>query len=453
MKRAFITALTVVGVLLLLNCPVQTQSSHWTGTVRNAATCSHTDVQFQVTAALSGDIVQIPNCAATSWTSGITVNKQIWIRAQNYTPTPGGTCTRNVTLVNNSTTPLFSFVLNTTFHSGLSGIRVNAGSTDNNAIELTGTQTTNTKSFLMSDNCLEVKHIEAGSSVDVAVVDTPQSTVAWNMRFFGSGSTPTLGNGPQGGSWVIKGASRAWDTAPTYGMLDTNGNINVYLEDSSCFNVSQFPDLDDGGRAVWRYTDIDGCYGVTHGFSSGQAVGRFMEFYNDTFSVTDTTGAERNIGGRYYWVRAGGLFAHDNVVNDALSAGEWGHPAFIDSICEGCSGYPGQLSGAPRQPGWGHDGTNYVSDPMRIWSNTGAQSTTFDTSTPTQIQLGRDYFVSSDASAAKVGYTPYTYPHPARVAIDGGGGGGGGSSGGPRSKGRSKILGKELPLMLLFGSY
>ena len=220
----------------------------------------------------------IPNGSCT-WTSGISTTKQIWIRAQNYTPTSGGNTTRSVTITNNSNSPLFRFTTGNNYHVALSGLRINEGSSMENAVEVNGS---GSKVALISDMFFEVKQ-RNGSSVEIAVIDWPaQGGVMWNSRFVGLGTGGVAGVGADGASFVIKGTPRLWNTASTMGSLDTNGAVNVYVEDSSCYNAGQFPDLDDHGRAVFRYNTIDGCSGVTHGFTSSWG-GRHIEWYNNTF--------------------------------------------------------------------------------------------------------------------------------------------------------------------------
>jgi len=73
------------------------------------------------------------------------------------------------------------------------------------------------------------------------------------------------------------------------------------------------------------------------------------------------------------------------------------------------------------QPGWAQLSSTTPSlvqsqsyEPIRIWSNSIGSLTahSLTTNQSSYIALGRDVFYSIDASAAKAGYTPYTYPHP-----------------------------------------
>ncbi|MCI0723589.1 MAG: Ig-like domain-containing protein [Acidobacteria bacterium] len=344
----------------------------------------------------------IPN-GSCSWTSGIATTKQITIRAQNYTPTSGGNTTRSVTITNNAgSSPLFSLTTGNNFHIGLAGIRINEGSGTGNHLRVSGS---GSKVALINDMFFEVKQ-RNGNSLDISVVSwSAQGGVMWNTRFLGIGTGGTGVVGPDGASFVIKGQPRVWNTASTMGTLDTDGTINLYVEDSSCFNVGQFPDADDHARAVFRHSTIDGCSGLTHGFTSTWG-GRHVEWYNDVFSVTE---GERNHSGRYFWIRAGTIVFTDNVVNNASNPGAYGSPS---SFSIGDNTSPGSYPQA-RQPGWGHNGTSNISDPIYSWNNTGARAYSFgfQNGWDSIVQVNRDVFVNN---GAKPGYTKYPYPHPLR---------------------------------------
>src|SRR5690606_23480511 len=80
-------------------------------------------------------------------------------------------------------------------------------------------------------------------------------------------------------------------------------------------------------------------------------------------------------------------------------------------------GYP-----MPRQIGWGHNGSTYISDPVYIWGNTGGgnQTPALTEYSPDQcgggpsisqfVQARRDYVLG-----ARPGYVKYPYPHPLRA--------------------------------------
>lgn len=374
-----------------------------------AASCSLQDVRTAVDSASDGDVVTIPN-GSCAWSGGISTSKQIRIQAQNYTPTARGTLNRSVTLTNNSGSPLIALTSGNTYHVGVGGIRFNEGSGSANHVRLSGS---GSKVPLVYDSAFEIKN-RFGSAADVTGLSIlSQGAVIWNSYFNGVGG----GLGGQccpEGAGILVNSPRAWSTPSTMGALDSAGSVNVYFEDSTLANIGQAPDVDDDGRFVMRHSILDGTWGITHGFTS-RTGGRHFEYYNNTFSVTN---ANRNIAGRYFWVRAGtGIFA-DNVVNAPANPGEWGNPVLFQI---GDNTSPQGQSQA-RRPGWGHNGTSDIIDPIYAWNNTGARANSWGFNGQpggwqATVVEGREVFVNA---GAKPGYSKFAYPHPARTAVVGG---------------------------------
>ena len=76
------------------------------------------------------------------------------------------------------------------------------------------------------------------------------------------------------------------------------------------------------------------------------------------------------MSGRYFWCRAGhGLFTN-NAVENAFDPSDYGNP---DQLNIGDNTSPGSYP-MPRQPGGGHSGSAYVSDPIYIWNNSGPRA-------------------------------------------------------------------------------
>jgi hypothetical protein len=362
-----------------------------------AASCNVSDVQTAINAANNGDTVIIPN-GSCSWSNGITTTKQIWIRAQNYTPTSGGTGTRSVTITNNASVPLFGLTSGNIFNVRLSGIRFNEGTGTNNHLRLSGS---GTKVPLIDDDYFEIKNRFGNNPDAAAIAWTSLGGVMWNAMLQGVGGGLGGQCCPEGASLLIN-SPRLWYSNSTLGSLDTNGDQNIYIEDSTLKDFGQSPDIDDNGRVVIRHCLLDGTSSLTHGFTSAFG-GRHFEYYNDTFT---TTSSSRNIAGRYFWARAGtGVFT-DDVVNTQNQG--FGTPILLDSIVEGGGSYP-----KSRQVGWGWDnGLDHI-DPVYIWNNSGAGAYAWGTSSPTFIQQNREIFVNN---GAKPNYAKFTYPHPLRGA-------------------------------------
>ena len=369
-----------------------------------ASSCSRNDVASAVSSASDGDTILIPNGSCT-WTSGITTTKQIFIRAKNYTPTPAGTegsgaTSRNVILTNNlsSGSHMFSFTSGNSFHCGVGGIQFNEASSSSGFIRFNGSGSKIPVIFDCYFHNVSVRQWPKEHAIDIQSM----GALIWNTVMVGT----ALGEVGEG-AFLIK-HPRAWTTNSTMGMDDTNGNVNIYVEDSTFKNLGICPDIDDNGRFVARHCVYDGAWAETHGFTSLTG-GRHWEFYDNVYQQTTP---KRNLAGRYFWARAGtGVFT-DNQVNAQVDPGYYGTNNLLN-IGDNTSpkGYPQQ-----RQPGWGYENGRHVSDPIYIWNQTGSRAYTWSVNSDWSSMLvqNRDIFVNN---GAKPGYTKYTYPHPARKDV------------------------------------
>ena len=408
MKKEAVGGKLVIIKIFLLSLVLAAWVSESPAATHQAAGCTQAQVQAAVNAAADGDTVTIPNGSCT-WTGGISTTKQIIIRALNYTPTPAGTAgsgatSRSVTITNNSASALFSFTSGNSYHVGVGGIRFNEGTGGGQAIVFSGS---GTKVPFIFDCYFQVKIRSWPDSQVLAIAS--QGAVIWNSVFMGTFNIEMVGEG----SLLIKGSPRVWTTAPTMGAADSAGNVNIYMEACTATNVGQFPDIDDHGRFVARYSIFDGTWGLTHGFTSTWG-GRHFEYYNNIFRQTTV---KRNLAERYFWLRAGhGVFT-DNQVNLQVDPGYYGYNYQLDI---GDNTSPGTYP-QNRQPGWGHNGTAYAIDPIYIWNQTGERAYAWgvDSVWASAVQLNREIYVNS---GAKPGYSKYTYPHPLRSVIEGGGG-------------------------------
>jgi hypothetical protein len=385
------------------------------GATRLAASASLADVQAAVNAAVDGDTVLIPNGTAT-WNGGIVTTKQIIIRAQNITPTKGGNVARNVTITPGSATRLFTFTSGNSHHCGVGGIRFNAAN-GSRYLQLLGT---GSKVPLVFDCWFEFPIANGNNPGDSFIPIQSQGAVFWNCRWQSTRSVPSQMS-VVGGLGCFMSSPRAWQSASTMGTLDTNGTVNVYVEDCSAQYVDAIYDVDQSSRLVVRYSDFDGSWFLTHGFTSGMyAGGRHVEIYNNTF-VNANTQEAKNISGRYFWLRAGTCVITDNVSMEDVRSSDYGGSNSILNIGDNTS--PG--GSTAMQPGWGHNGTTDVLDPIYVWNNTGTganvsfndQSGNWSgvTSVATVAgQAGAELFVNL---GAKPGYAKYTYPHPFRSAV------------------------------------
>ena len=370
-------------------------------------------VQTAVNTAVDGDQVHIPNGSA-SWTSGISTTKQIIIRAQNYTPTPAGTSgagatSRNLTITNNSSASLFEFTSGNAFHCGVGGIRFNEGTGNGSMIALGGG---GTKVPLIFDCYFQNK--SRNSPAGRVIAQRGRGGVMWNCVMEGTFPTDQVGEG----SLLILNDSavagvNTWESPSSLGALDITGTINFYMEDTTIKNCGNCPDIDTHGRFVARHFIYDGAWGETHGYTSSGYGGRQFEFYDGVFKVTTDF---RNMSRRYFWCRQGhGIFA-DLEVQETLDTSDFGSMTLLNI---GDTTSPGAYLYA-RQPGCGHNGTSYVSDPIYLQNHTGARAYTWSLngSWGTVVQQNRDIFVNN---GNKPGYSKFTYPHPLRTVVEGGG--------------------------------
>jgi hypothetical protein len=243
--------------------------------------------------------------------------------------------------------------------------------------------------------------------------------------------------------------TNSWSTADSIGMHDTNGLLNVYVEDST-FYGGGLCDADDNGRIVVRHNSFAESNGFnSHGADTSQWGLRHFEIYDNTFTFPDKTCSGcgnlclSNINW-YIWIRGATGVVYNNSF-EPLSSSCWGTKAEIklnirgaeDARPQGACGstsYP-----VPRQLGQNHNGTSYFTDPIWFWNNTGASvkvetkwiwgnpcnfnwNTFFQwdrDATATGLPLNSPQFPSSGGlydisgrGSPKPGYSPYTYPHP-----------------------------------------
>jgi hypothetical protein len=412
-----------LGLLILRSSVVeeppagQTETDLWPNGTVIAASASRADVNTAITNAVDGQRVLIPDGDAT-WTTGITTTKQILIRAQNYSSsarTSQAGVTKNVNITNDSSGHLFSMTSGSTYHIGIAGIGFLYGTGDTNFIRFNGSTA---KVPLVNDISMEVKG-GLGTSEDVAgFAILGQGTVIWNSQFYNNDTVAQAagaGDGQHNTSFVIK-PTTAWESESTLGALDTDGTVNVYMEDSFCYNLSEFPDSDHQARYVCRYTVLDGVWGTSHGPSSGFG-GRHVDYNHCTFLVSDDN---RNMASKYYWLRGGTGVFWSNSYATATSDPDWGGGG--DGCIACVYGEEGENVGVPypdpEGPGFGWESGASVSDPVWSWDCTGTKAYQFGVQDDwtTKCVAERDFFPADGGSnpGAKPGYATFEYPHPLR---------------------------------------
>jgi hypothetical protein len=381
------------------------------GATISASSCSLQDVQAAVNGASDGDTIAIPN-GSCSWSGGLSTNKQIIIRAQNYAATRGGTMSRSVVLTNNAgSTPMISLTSGNNYHVGVVGIRFNDGSGTGNYLRLSGT---GSKVALVADCSFEYELRNGNNPTNAMIAVLSEGAVFWNTYH---NSLRGNNGGAIGGEAIFLNHPRAWTTSSTMGALDANGSVNVYFEDSTAKNVDALLDIDQGSRVVVRKSEFDGSWFLTHGFTSGSySGGRHVEIYDNQFK---TTMQARNMAGRYFWLRAGTVVITGNDAARATDTQSYagGHVGILDI---GDNTSPSGSDG-PMQPGWGHSGSADVRDPIYVWGNTGAMGSEvgFNNQSGCWSCVTNSQELVVD-QGPKPGWTRFTYPHPARAVVESG---------------------------------
>ncbi len=358
-----------------------------------AASCSQTDVQNAINSAITGDMVSVPG-GTCSWTS-VTIPSTVGVTLNG-----GG----NTTITSGS---LF-IQQNSNAETRVTGFTFegngNCGST---AVEVTGTTTSFTA---------RVDHNTFSPSGGGTTICTyGNSPVLFDHNTFNilasMSGDEVIHNFGLGASNSPSGSSPGWTDSVTPG-----GPAMVFLED----NTFNFPtNIAYGGtsaiqsyygaRTVVRYNTIYNMQIDQHG-TCGEVWARWWEIYNNSF-ITGTGDNQY----AYMDLRGGsGVIFNNTQTGPNDGAG-------IIQLQDDCNtNYPDQGEQVGR-------GINGWLSPTYIWGN-GASMT--PTSTSSNIELNRDYYVSStqpssltrcelttDSGSASscsttYNYVPYTYPHP-----------------------------------------
>jgi hypothetical protein len=397
-------------------------------TTLTAASCSSSDVNAAVGAAVNGDIVVVPagNCA---WATGLTISKAITLKGAGIGKT---------LITNNITTGHLIVVTESTagniriegfdFRTGTGG-GPNPGCNPCHFISVSYTTngrpvliTANSFSLTSSRNALGFKTNRGVIWANRVTATVSGSACLNNASFLRHKPLPLTGS---------------WTSRSTWGAADTNGDQNLYVESNTFYDVLEAVDVDDNARIVLRYNSVTNSHFGHHGADTSPSGGRYSEIYNNTF-VWDTSpkcGTQPTNLNNFITLRGGSTLIHNNVIPN-LTSTAWGNKFEVGftvrNLRDNKGPYPCWNQGypAPHQVGWGYTtggtraGTTSVLqdlEPVYLWNNTGAGNygspSAYDFTTDacftgqvsaTYIREGRDYYVDT----AKPGYTPFIYPHP-----------------------------------------
>jgi hypothetical protein len=431
--------------------------AHGQGTY-TAASCSVSDVAAVINGpthtAVSGDIIQIPDGSCT-WSSGIKVSVAITLQGVSAGCMNPLVCGLTITDADTSTSDsLISMTTDASHHATLANMSFLPGTGTNTYVTMNGTGLP----ALVHDISFNQPYFQLTNTLDWL----SKGGVIWNTNFY---STNNLNGacgstvGGDGGGLHVEPTSPAWDAPSTMGTLDTNGDQNLYIEDSIFSFTGQSPDIGDNGRVVLRYTQFIASSGLTHGISGAEG-GRQVELYNDSFIWP--AGQFKNTP-RYFWGRAGTFVITNNNIQQINSGSCYGtQSSFVFSVegahwsagGHGCCTITSTGSLCFHQVGSGASSAAnsisnlftsqspadpyMISDPNYIWNNTGTgqgsvhyntndastdncnninPNTGKEYTTTDFYKAGTNYFYddsSSPNNGAKPGWAPYTYPHPLR---------------------------------------
>ena len=401
---AAVKVVVAVALLTLLGFP-------WNGeaAVVNAANCSAASVQLAIDTAVDGDTVIVPNGSCT-WTSGITVTKQITIAGQTkgsvlITHGAGG-----ATLLTLNTGPNFSTVV-----KALSFL---PGTGTGNYMIVGGSG----RPPLIHDNYFQIPDFQ----LNVAIRFERNGGVIHHNVF--ESINP---NGSGSGTIQLKplGLSSSWSTASTMGMADTTGTANVYIEDNTFTNLYLSAiDCDDNARTVIRRNMFNDSGAGCHGADTSTYGHRHTELYDNTFvfHTTPSGGINYPLNINWWFQWRGGTGVVTGNVMPNISSQAWGAKPEIRASVYQLHRNAGPDACTTTYPAY-HQvgrGMNNTAEPLYIWGNTGTgvpENLAKVDYTPDQcgrdyvtyttanwVQLGRDYFTGTP----KPGWTRYTYPHP-----------------------------------------
>lgn len=435
------TTTTKALLAIVLICSGQ---SAWSYTVSgNTYTTNGTqsDVQQACNAAPdNGTVTVVIPTGTFSWTGTLTITTSLTLTGTNPGQ-PGNTAAESAfpTVIQNNT-PVGSNMINCT--SGKNGHTIieyicfqqvsSNGQDGSYCIALDRSDCTNpgTAQAALVNNpytcLLHDCYLDAGSINNYMVLCQANGIVIWNCTLTGNS-----------GFQLVCGKyyyTASWNSPDTYGMEDTTGLGNTYIEDCyiapNAYGASQYAmNADDNSRIVFRNSVFQDTALGSHGQESSPIGVRCWEVYNNTFNLT--TGNPQNVqcwftdrgGAGVWWGNTMGPISTYNkasIIFCVFSTNEYtgytgtqtAWPA-ARQVGQGWSASSSNTYGNPTVP---LDGTGEITSGIWVWNNTqtGAGALEFGaeaSNSSTFVQEGRDYFLS-----AKPSYTPYTYPHPLHTA-------------------------------------
>jgi hypothetical protein len=370
----------------------------------NAASCSASSVQNALNSASTGDTVTVPagNC---SW-SGVSVNKAVVLQG-------AGIGSTNVVVNANQAFTVTKQAAGVVRVKGFSFSATNINTLPH-PIVVNGTWPSG-QPVIFQNNAFSMN---AATMFDIFVAggvifSHNTFTGAWNDFSF---TVKALSN------------TSSWTTTDSLGNHDSNGLLNVYIEDNTFSGGSNgVIDCDDNCRMVMRHNSFIESGGFnSHGWDTSPYGVRHFEIYNNSFTFPDKTcnndqHSLSNIN-QYIWIRGGTGVIYNNSMED-LTSSCWGNKPEVKLSIRGAEdvrpqGACSSVSYAvPHQLGQSNNGTSNFRDPIYFWGNSGTMAISggWGWGNPCGLdwntfwQWGRD---GINTGTPRPSYSAYVYPHP-----------------------------------------
>ena len=254
--------------------------------------------------------------------------------------------------------------------------------------------------------------------------------IFWADTFTGGGGVD-LTHGRYGPG-TATGSPSNWNAPDTYGLEDSTGLVNTYMED--CLwqpYCGYLLNISDNARVVFRHNTVNDCSLGSHGQESAPFGARLFEIYNNTFTRSGAYTLQD-----WFDVRGGVGVIWGNVLPAIPNKRSIQFNVYSINIpgqipCQ--TGYPaarqvGQGWSASSHEPFGHpvvesDGIGAAITGVWLWDNTGDGANNIGVNNSEDkcghgqkatdyVHKDRDYFLR-----AKPDYTPYPYPHPLHTAF------------------------------------
>jgi len=382
-----------------------------------AASCSNTDIQTAIDAALDGDKVTIPAGSCT-WTGNVTVPNTKGLRIH------GAGVASTIITTNGFTLKLQTSSANQPLR--VTAIRFKATNTTQ-MISFRGTA----QDWRIDNNIFDDDSVSGVFAIRVGVsnpnVDTFTYGLIDNNQFINRNfATSVFIEWPRGATDPVAAGDWIWGEAAERGTAQA-----VYIEDnvfSGTLNVSQVVDCRWGAKYVLRYNTIHNPWISTHSGCTNQGRGPiWQEVYKNTFTDDSNRYGGNQIEGRstsgiWYNNTSAATLVRFFINMDHERSYRTDCPGPYGPRCDGSRTWDENTSGEDGwrcldQPGWGppqlNDMSAYKFSGGFTWENRDNgvlvnMSTSGPAFTDTHLNFGRELFNQADMTIDVIANRPST---------------------------------------------